>query len=59
MTFKTYLLPDGGFATSSVNAPDAYVASWEISEADAYQISIGAEIEVVDGALIVLSLIHI
>ncbi len=54
MPYKTYLLPDGGFATSSVNVPAAYVQSWEITETQASEIERGAHVLVESGELLIV-----
>jgi hypothetical protein len=54
MTFKTYQLLDGSFATTDAQAPDAYVAVWDVTDADAVEISRGAELLAADGALVII-----
>jgi hypothetical protein len=53
MTFRTYQLADGSFATSSVNVPD-HVAVFDITPEQAYEINRGAGLVVDNGVLVVL-----
>ena len=54
MPYKTYLLPDGGFATSSVNVPTAYIHAWDITDAQAAEIEHGAHVLVEGDQLMII-----
>ena len=56
MTFKTYQLPDGSFATSSVNVPTEYSAVFDITPEQAYEIDRGCGLVVEKGVLVILPL---
>jgi hypothetical protein len=53
MTFRTYHLQQGGFATSDAQVPADYMAAWDVTDAAAAEIARGAELSVVDGALVI------
>jgi hypothetical protein len=53
MSYVTYQLRDGAFATSSVQVPADYVRAWAISDEDAAHIHAGGDVRVEGDALIV------
>ena len=54
MTFKTYQLQDGSFAISSVNVPTDYIAVFDITPEQAYEIGRGAGLYVENGSLVIV-----
>lgn len=51
--FTAYELDDGSFATSSVNVPERFLRSFPVTDEEAAEIARGAQVEVVDGALVI------
>ena len=56
MTYRTYQLHDGAFATSSVQVPTDYVRAWDITEEQAAHINAGADVAVDGDALVITPL---